>query len=254
MASTEQRAADDSLKSSFARLDPVTAPATANPTGTRTTPRRRPSMALLVASAARPSPRLPEYEVRARLTVNTARDACLAFRDQQFDIALVHIGPAARDYVWAVDAYRRIQLTAPTCPIVLWGIGVEPWMAEAALDVGVRAVLDGPAPADLAAAVRVVRRGGVVIDVGPDCAPLSTATGPAPSGAEPMRGKKQDLLTEQQREVLRLVSQGLRNEEIAERLDVALSTVKFHIRSILTRLQAANRAEAVYLGAQLSLC
>ena len=57
-----------------------------------------------------------------------------------------------------------------------------------------------------------------------------------------------DDLTERENEVLALMVEGLTNAQIADRLTVSLSTVKFHVRGILSKLNAANRAEAVNLA------
>lgn len=60
-------------------------------------------------------------------------------------------------------------------------------------------------------------------------------------------------LTEREREVLALMVQGLNNLEIAERLVVSRSTVRFHVSNILSKLEATNRAEAVGLAVQHKL-
>lgn len=57
-----------------------------------------------------------------------------------------------------------------------------------------------------------------------------------------------EALTAREREVLRLVSEGLGNKEIASRLDISDHTVKFHISSILGKLGATSRTEAVSQG------
>jgi DNA-binding NarL/FixJ family response regulator len=54
-----------------------------------------------------------------------------------------------------------------------------------------------------------------------------------------------DDLTPREREVLELVSQGATNAEIATRLAVTENTVKFHMKNILQKLHASNRAEVV---------
>lgn len=55
-----------------------------------------------------------------------------------------------------------------------------------------------------------------------------------------------DVLTARQREVLALAELGLRNAEIAERLDLSEQTVKTYMRALMARLGARSRAEAVH--------
>jgi NarL family two-component system response regulator LiaR len=60
-------------------------------------------------------------------------------------------------------------------------------------------------------------------------------------------------LSEREREVLALLAEGLPNAEIAERLVVSVAAVKYHVSSILSKLGAANRTEAVALALQHDL-
>ncbi|MBX3015347.1 MAG: response regulator transcription factor [Caldilineaceae bacterium] len=60
-------------------------------------------------------------------------------------------------------------------------------------------------------------------------------------------------LTDREHDVLALMVRGLSNPQIAEQLVVSLSTVKFHVSSILAKLQAATRSEAVRLALQHKL-
>lgn len=62
-----------------------------------------------------------------------------------------------------------------------------------------------------------------------------------------------DDLTEREREVLGLLVAGMSNAEIAERLIVSVAAVKYHVSSILSKLGAANRTEAVALACQHGL-
>ncbi len=57
-------------------------------------------------------------------------------------------------------------------------------------------------------------------------------------------------LTEREREVLALMVQGLNNNDIADKLVISRSTAKFHVSSILSKLGAASRTEAVALALQ----
>ena len=60
-------------------------------------------------------------------------------------------------------------------------------------------------------------------------------------------------LTPREQEVLRLLADGLPNKSIAERLTVSEHTVKFHVASILGKLGAQSRTEAVVLATRSGL-
>jgi NarL family two-component system response regulator LiaR len=60
-------------------------------------------------------------------------------------------------------------------------------------------------------------------------------------------------LTPREREILALVAQGLQNEEIAGRLNISLSTVRFHNSNIYSKMGVANRAEAAALAVKMGL-
>lgn len=94
----------------------------------------------------------------------------------------------------------------------------------------------------LSAAVTAVAEGLVVI--GRDLAPL-LSTGAMFSDQFSATTR---MLSARERQVLQLMAQGLANKQIAARLGISLSTVKFHVASILSTLGAASRTEAVTLG------
>ena len=71
-------------------------------------------------------------------------------------------------------------------------------------------------------------------------------THPADAAVEASTGES--ALTPRETEVLGLLAEGLANKEIAASLSFSTHTAKFHVESILRKLDAANRAEAVKEG------
>lgn len=110
---------------------------------------------------------------------------------------------------------------------------------------GVRAVLRRDVTgAELAAAVEAVAAGLAVLHP-EDTAALAHAPAIPASGEED--------LTPREIEVLRMMAEGLGNKTIAWRLGISEHTVKFHVASILSRLRASGRTEAVMLGVRRGL-
>jgi LuxR family maltose regulon positive regulatory protein len=86
------------------------------------------------------------------------------------------------------------------------------------------------------------------------CAERPTANGiPPSSGQRRVSSSLVEPLTERELEVLRLVAEGLSNREIAERLVVAIGTVKVHIHNICGKLDVQNRTQAILRAQQLGL-
>jgi DNA-binding CsgD family transcriptional regulator len=82
----------------------------------------------------------------------------------------------------------------------------------------------------------------------------TTVTAILPLGvAEPPELRPLDRLNPRELEVLAGISQGLRNRQIAERLQLSEHTVKFHVRNILDKLDVSSRGEAAALARDLRL-
>ena len=79
---------------------------------------------------------------------------------------------------------------------------------------------------------------------------VSTTRG---SGVPRAAGPPTQPLTRREVEVLGFLAEGLANKNIAARLGISEHTVKTHVASILTKLDAFSRAEAVAIGARQGL-
>jgi DNA-binding NarL/FixJ family response regulator len=114
-----------------------------------------------------------------------------------------------------------------------------------ALRAGARGyLLKGASRKEIFDAIRTVHAGGSLLEPGVTSRLLEHIE----------QGDEQpNDLTPRELEVLGLIAQGLHNSEIAERLFVTERTVKFHVSSILAKLGADNRTEAVALAARRGL-
>ena len=122
------------------------------------------------------------------------------------------------------------------------------WPSQA-LRSGVRAVLPNDvSPPQLAAALQAVAAGLVVLHP----AEIDSAA-PAPMPASSAVAGLTEPLTRREREVLQMLAGGLGNKQIAARLTISEHTAKFHVASVLGKLGAGTRTEAVAIGIRRGL-
>jgi DNA-binding NarL/FixJ family response regulator len=147
-----------------------------------------------------------------------------------------------------LDSLTRSDLASEIPTVVLAGNSPPSWPSEA-LRNGVRAVLPVGASRDqLAATLQAVAAGLLVLHPAEIAAVLPAATPASQSLTE-----LAEPLTRREREVLQMLAAGLANKEIASRLNISDHTAKFHVASILGKLGAASRAEAVTQGIRRGL-
>lgn len=144
---------------------------------------------------------------------------------------------------------KLLELGTVTEELNLVILGNEPqgnWVTEA-IHLGVRAVLPREATAEEIVATVIAAATGLVV-IHPD---LMDALLPVP----PIRPLPSELqsLTRREIEVLSMLAVGLGNKAIARRLTISEHTVKFHVSSIFSKLNASSRTEAVTLGARQGL-
>ena len=144
-----------------------------------------------------------------------------------------------------VEALQRLRETdAPARTVVFTAYDTDERILGA-LRAGARGyLLKGASRADIFSAIRTVHAGGSLL--GPAVTNrLLGRIGEDPEGTNP--------LTPRELEVLSLLARGLSNRGISGRLFVTERTVKFHVSSILSKLGADNRTEAVSVAAARGL-
>ncbi|MFI7301048.1 LuxR C-terminal-related transcriptional regulator [Streptomyces sp. NPDC050121] len=105
---------------------------------------------------------------------------------------------------------------------------------------------------ELTAAIRAVGAGDAVLSPGLTRELIETLRRPRPARSLQRDGRL-DLLTEREREVLTAIASGWSTTEIAQRLSIAPTTVKTHIRSILIKIGACARVQAVVFAYETGL-
>jgi NarL family two-component system response regulator YdfI len=113
---------------------------------------------------------------------------------------------------------------------------------------GARAVLPRNAsPAEIVAAIEAAAAGLVVLH------PETLERMLADLGQHALPGASDQPLTPREVQVLQMLAEGAANKTIAWRLNISEHTVKFHIASIFTKLNASSRTEAVMAGVRQGL-
>jgi DNA-binding NarL/FixJ family response regulator len=162
------------------------------------------------------------------------------------DVVLMDIRMPRLD---GVEATRRL---AGQRVLILTTFGLDEYIVDT-LRAGASGFLlkDAP-PEELVRAVRVVAAGDALLSPAVTRQLLDRVV---PRLGSPERESPPALqeLTDREREVLRLVAQGLSNREIAERLVVGEATVKTHVSHVLMKLGLRDRVQAVVLAYEVGL-
>lgn len=179
---------------------------------------------------------LPDIEV-----VGEAPDgmsAVQAARRLRPDVALVDIRMPGMDGIQVTELLAGPESADPIAVVIITTFDLDEYV-YGALRAGATGFLLKDAGATLIGeALRAAADGQSLVSPRVTTRLLSTFASRRPAAAP------SEPLTAREEEVLALLSTGLTNDEIGDRLFVSLGTVKAHIGAILTKLQVRNRVEA----------
>ncbi|CAG1013995.1 Response regulator protein VraR [Anaerolineales bacterium] len=157
------------------------------------------------------------------------------------DVILMDLMMPVMDGVAATQAIKKQN---PQIQIVALTSFQEDELVQNALKAGaVGYLMKNVTARELAAAIKAAKEGKMTLS--PEAAQALVRAN--------QQAEETETLTEREIEVLKLMVDGLNNAEIAERLVISLSTVKYHISNILMKLGVDNRVSAVSLALQRKL-
>jgi len=175
----------------------------------------------------------------------SGQEALAQFEDIGPDVVLLDLEMPGMD---GVEVIQRLRLIQPEVKIVVFTAFDTDERILSALRAGAKGYLLKGAPrAELFAAIRIIHGGGSLLQPVVASRLIDQLAG-SDGGAQPA-----EELTPREQEVLILLAQGKQNKEIAAELVITERTVKFHISSILGKLGAGNRTEAVTIALQQGL-
>jgi DNA-binding NarL/FixJ family response regulator len=166
------------------------------------------------------------------------------------DVAVVDIRMPRMD---GIEATRRIVARAgeSTRVLILTTFGLDEYVYEALRAGASGFMLKDAPPEDLIEAVRVVATGAALLDPAVTRSVIEEFARRSPP--ERVDSPRLADLTERERDVLRLLTRGLSNAEIAGDLVVSEATVKTHVAHVLMKLGVRDRVQAVIFAYEAGL-
>lgn len=180
---------------------------------------------------------LPGYEVVGEAANGT--EAVAMASERQPDIVLMDL---QMPEINGIEATRQIVQTSPHIGVVVVTMFEDDDSVFAALRAGARGyVLKGADQAEIVRVLEAVGRGEALF--GPPIAARLMSFFAVPR-TQAQAGLFPEL-TERERDVLQLIARGRSNADIAAELVISLKTVRNHVSNIFSKLQVADRAEAI---------
>ena len=165
-----------------------------------------------------------------------------AIRETPVDVALLDIRMPDGDGLWTTEQIAADPALAHVRVVIVTTFELDEYVARAIRAGASGFLVKDTEPVDLIRAVRVVAGGDALLSPGVTRRLLERAALGMRDAADPTR---LDGLTERETEVLRLVGQGLTNDEIAQRLFLSPLTAKTHVSRIMQKLHARDRVQLV---------
>jgi DNA-binding NarL/FixJ family response regulator len=181
-------------------------------------------------------------DIAVTAAVATAQEGVEAARTTLPDVVLMDYRLPDGD---GVDAARKIKHDRPQTKVVMLTAASDDNVLSQAIQAGCSGYLTkGHTVDELILAVRAVHNGEALISPAMLGRLLDRLSNRSRPGGD---------LTARETEVLRLLADGLSNQAIAKQLDIRLATVRNHVQSVIEKLHAHSKLEAVAVAMRLGL-
>jgi DNA-binding NarL/FixJ family response regulator len=181
-----------------------------------------------------------EHSIELVARARDGEEAVRLIEEHEPDVAILDV---RMPHLGGIEVLKRLDALARAPAVILYTGYPERGLLLESLDAGARGYVLKESPlADLMRAVRIVAAGGTYID------PVLASVLVSPPAADRL-----GALTKREREVLRLLADGMRNQEVAAVLLIAASTVRTHVKNAMEKLEADTRTQAVASALRQSL-
>lgn len=185
----------------------------------------------------------PDFEVVGE--AGNGREAVERYEQLRPDVVFLDLEMPEMDGVAVLRALRQQD---PTVKVIIFtAFDTDERIVDAVRAGAAGYLLKGSPREDVFRAVQVVHAGGSLLQ------PVVASKLIKQMSDTAVQPELPESLTPREEDVLRLLAQGLQNKEIAAELIISERTVKFHVSSILSKLDAGNRTEAVTIAVQHGL-
>lgn len=191
-----------------------------------------------------------EPDIEVVLEASGGQELVAALREHPADVALVDIRMPDGDGLWAAEQIAADDALAGVRVVIVTTFELDEYVARAILAGASGFLVKDTEPADLIRAVRAVADGDALLSPGITRRLLERAAVGLRDAPDP---GILSLLTEREVDVLRLVAEGLTNDEIGARLFLSPLTAKTHVSRIMQKLHARDRVRLVVLAYESGL-
>jgi DNA-binding NarL/FixJ family response regulator len=144
--------------------------------------------------------------------------------------------------IGGIEATRQILHASPHVHVLVVTMFEDDYSVFAAMRAGARGyIVQGASPVDMLRAVRSVGNGEAIFSPAIAARLIDFFSAPKP----PVPQQTFPELSDREREILDLIAQGASNAEIAHQLVLSPKTVRNHVSNIFSKLQVADRAQAI---------